>query len=308
LRPGRAEDLPALLSLWAEDVRSGLHDCVPDHDWLRRQMGDFDWETRSRVVEGRGGAQGLVVVMERPTEAGSVARVEAVARSEPLRQQLLEWGLLFSRAAGAVTAQVWWPREADDATLRRLGLSPVRTFWRMDRSDLSRLPAAPLPDDYSLTSSIDPRVAADTFNRAFADHWRFSALTPGQVPPASTGSELCLLALAPDGDPAAVVWSTVERHDVDTRRQPVGLVNVVGTVPDHRRRGLALALTAEALRRLQARGAASASLYVDASNPTRAFDLYRRLDFQVAYEFEVFEVSWRGEGRPALPQTSNVIS
>jgi ribosomal protein S18 acetylase RimI-like enzyme len=79
-------------------------------------------------------------------------------------------------------------------------------------------------------------------------------------------------------------------------------------VPDHRRRGLALALTTEALRRLRAEGAASASLYVDALNPTRAFELYRRLDFQVAYEFEIFEVSWLGEERPRPPQTSNVIS
>jgi ribosomal protein S18 acetylase RimI-like enzyme len=86
----------------------------------------------------------------------------------------------------------------------------------------------------------------------------------------------------------------------------VGLINVVGTVPDHRRRGLALALTGEALRRLRERGAASASLYVDASNPTRAYDLYRRLGFEVAYEFDVFEVSWQAGDRVA--QTSNVIS
>jgi ribosomal protein S18 acetylase RimI-like enzyme len=305
LRPGRPEDLPALLSLWADDVRSGLHDCVPDGDWLRRQMGDFDWETRSRLIEGRGGPQAFVVVLERPTEIGSVARVETVARSEAARQQLLEWGVLFSRAAGAVTAQVWWPRDADTSQLRGLGLSPVRAYWRMDRSDLVQIPADPLPDDYSLSPSIDPRMAADTFNRAFADHWRFSAVTAGHVPRASTGS-VCLLALAPDGDPAAVVWSTVEHHELDGRRQPVGLINVVGTVPDHRRRGLALALTGEALRRLRERGAASASLYVDASNPTRAYDLYRRLGFEVAYEFDVFEVSWQAGDRVA--QMSNVIS
>jgi ribosomal protein S18 acetylase RimI-like enzyme len=306
VRPGRPDDLPALLSLWADDVRSGLHDCVPDPEWLRRQMGDFDWETRSRLIEGRGGPEAFVAVLERPTEIGSVARVETVARSEAARQQLLEWGVLFSRAAGAVAAQVWWPREADTSQLRRLGLSPVRAYWRMDRGDLAWIPAAPLPDDYSLSSSIDPRMAADTFNRAFADHWRFSAVTAGHVPRPSTGSELCLLALAPDGDPAAVVWSTVEHHELDGRRQPVGLINVVGTVPDHRRRGLALALTGEALRRLRERGAASASLYVDASNPTRAYDLYRRLGFEVAYEFDVFEVSWHAGDR--APQTSNVIS
>lgn len=308
MRPGRHEDLPALLSLWAEDVRSGLHDCVPDPDWLRRQTGGFDWETRSRVVEGRGGAQGFVVVLERLSDAGSVVRVEAVARSEPVRHQLLEWALLFSRAAGATSAQIWWPHAADSSGLRRLGLEQVRAFWRMDRDDLGRLPAADLPDDYNLSPSIDPRVAADTFNRAFADHWRSPAVTPGQVPSSGTDSDLCLLALAPDGDPAAMVWSTVERHQQDRRPQPVGILNVVGTVPYHRRRGLALALTTEALRRLRARGAASASLYVDALNPTGAPGLYRRLDFQVAYEFDVFEVSWLDEGRPVVPQTSNVIS
>jgi mycothiol synthase len=298
LRPGRPEDLPALLALWAADVRSGRRDCVPDESWLQRQMGDFEWDVRSRLIEDRGRAQGFVAVLERPGETGSVTRVEATGHSDAVRQQLLEWGLLFSQAAGAVTAQVWWPRGADSSQLTRLGMSRVRGFWRMDRPDLGALPAAALPGDYSLTTVVDPRIAADTFNRAFADHWRFSALSAGQVPMSLAGSELCLLALAPDGDPAAVVWSTVERHEADHRRQPVGLVNVVGTVPDHRRRGLARALTAEALRRLQEQGAASASLYVDAHNPTRAYELYRRLGFEVAFEFEVFEVSWPLKKRP----------
>jgi ribosomal protein S18 acetylase RimI-like enzyme len=208
----------------------------------------------------------------------------------------MDWGLRLSRAAGAVAAQVWWPRDADSAKLNRFGLSRARAFWRMDRTDLDQIPPASLPGDYSLTSATDPRLAADTFNRAFADHWRFTPLSAGQVP--SPDAELCLLALAPDGDPAAVVWSTVEQHEADIRSQPVGHVNVVGTVPDHRRRGLALALTTEALRRLRDQGAASASLYVDALNPTRAYELYRRLGFEVAYEFEVFEVSWSG-GEPA---------
>jgi mycothiol synthase len=274
-------------------VREGRRDSVPDQAWLQRQMGDFEWEERSRLIEERGGAQGFVAVLERAGVGGSVTRIEAVARRDEVRHRLLEWGVLFSRAAGAAATQVWWQRDADSSQLRRLGMSPVRGFWRMDRPDLASLPAVALPDDYSLCTPVDPRVAADTFNRAFADHWRFSALTAGQVPTSQAGSELCLLAMAPDGDPAAVVWSTLERHDPDARRQPVGHVNVVGTVPDHRRRGLAGALTAEALRRLRERGAESASLYVDADNPTRAYDLYRRLGFEVAFQFQVFEVSWR---------------
>jgi ribosomal protein S18 acetylase RimI-like enzyme len=308
LRPGRPEDFTTLLALWAEDVRRGSHDCVPDRAWLRRQLGDFDWESRSRVLEDGTGPIGFVVVLDRPTAAGSVARLEIVGRSEPVRLELLHWGLRFSRAAGAVTAQVWWPRDADTAELTRVGLSRVRSFWRMDRADLDEIPPAPLPDDYRLETGIEPRVAADTFNRAFADHWRFMPVAADQVPSSFPGGELSLLAVAPDGNPAAVVWSSVEQHEADIRRQPVGLVNVVGTVPDHRRQGLARALTAEALRRLRDSGAASSSLYVDAFNPTRAYELYRRLGFEVGYVFDVFEVSWAGDPASKADQTSKVIS
>jgi len=67
---------------------------------------------------------------------------------------------------------------------------------------------------------------------------------------------------------------------------------VVGTQPEHRRRGLASPMTAEALRRLQRHGAARASLYVDGLSPTRAYDVYGRLGFAVAFQYEVFEAAW----------------
>ncbi|MDP9247919.1 MAG: GNAT family N-acetyltransferase, partial [Candidatus Dormibacteraeota bacterium] len=137
-----------------------------------------------------------------------------------------------------------------------------------------------------------PGVAAQTFNQAFADHWRFSPVTADQVRSYGQPADLCLIAMTEDDTPAAIVWSALEEHDADTRAQPVGLVNVVGTVPGHRRQGLGLALTAEALRRLDRHSARSASLYVDAMNPTRAYELYRRLGFEVAYQYQVFEARW----------------
>jgi ribosomal protein S18 acetylase RimI-like enzyme len=69
------------------------------------------------------------------------------------------------------------------------------------------------------------------------------------------------------------------------------VVEVVGTLPEHRRRGLAMALTAEAVRRLARHGARCVSLYVDGLNPNRAYDVYRRLGFELAYQYEVFEAS-----------------
>lgn len=101
------------------------------------------------------------------------------------------------------------------------------------------------------------------------------------------------MAVTSDGMPAAVVWCEVDTHDPDRRPQPVGMIEVVGTLQEHRRRGLAFALTAEAMRRLRRRDAASASLYVDGLNPTRAYDVYGRLGFSVAFQYDVFEMRLR---------------
>ncbi|MHB8587769.1 MAG: GNAT family N-acetyltransferase [Candidatus Dormibacteraceae bacterium] len=129
-------------------------------------------------------------------------------------------------------------------------------------------------------------------NRSFADHWRFSPRTEEELmgkPP-----QLCLMALrATSGEPAAVTLCQLETYTHDSRPQPVGLVSSVGTVPEHRRRGLATWLVAEGLIRLRSAGARHASLYVDGLNETRAFDAYRKLGFELAFEAEVWEASFR---------------
>jgi ribosomal protein S18 acetylase RimI-like enzyme len=79
----------------------------------------------------------------------------------------------------------------------------------------------------------------------------------------------------------------------DSRPQPVGLVSSVGTVPEHRRRGLAGWLVAEGLLRLRSAGARHATLYVDGLNETRAFDAYRKLGFELVFEAEVWEASFQ---------------
>jgi ribosomal protein S18 acetylase RimI-like enzyme len=71
------------------------------------------------------------------------------------------------------------------------------------------------------------------------------------------------------------------------------MINSVGTLPEHRRRGLATWLVAEALARLHKAGARHASLYVDGQSPTRAFDVYERLGFELAFETEVWEARFQ---------------
>jgi hypothetical protein len=283
LRAGRVQDLPGLRSLWAHEVLNRGRDCVPSETTIARMMGSFDWASRSRMIEDGGGLRAAVLVLEHASRGAPVARVETAARDEDDRLRLIRWGLGLSRAAGASLAQVWRPRGRRRGLLE-LGLALARPFWRMDRRDLEEIPDAPLPAGYRLADVGDRRTAASVFNRSFAEHWRFQPLDLNDLPPPTRSRDLELMAVTPAGEPAAIVWCDVDAYDPDPRPQPVGVVEVVG---------MAYALTAEALRRLRRHRAASASLYVDGLNPTRAYDVYGRLGFSVAFQYDVFELALR---------------
>jgi mycothiol synthase len=192
-------------------------------------------------------------------------------------------------SSGAAVAQVWRPR-GQGSDLAALGFELVRPWWRMDRALMGDLPVPEPVAGYELLvgGSVAAGVWAEVFNRSFAEHWRQSART-GEELIAGRPPELALLAMAPGGIPAAVTLAQIESPPFDSRPQPVGLVDSVGTVPEHRRRGLARWLVAECLPRMRQAGARSASLYVDGLNPTRAPQLYRDLGFEVAFETEVWE-------------------
>jgi ribosomal protein S18 acetylase RimI-like enzyme len=149
MRPGRAADLPGVLELWRNDVRTGSGDNVPGDEHIRRLTAAFQWDGQSRVVDRDGGLEG------------------------------------------------------------------------------------------------------------------------------------------------ALALSHIEFHREDPRAQPVGTISSVGTLPEHRRRGLATWLVAETLLRLHRGGARSAPLYVDGKSPFRAYDAYSKLGFKVAFESEVWEATFR---------------
>jgi ribosomal protein S18 acetylase RimI-like enzyme len=295
LRPGRADDLPGVLELWQADVQAGRRDSVPGDVHLRRIMTGFDWEARSRVVEGGSGRlEGAVLVASRLTPHGSVTQIDASAGSgnPELRLDLLRWGIGLSRAAGAVGAQVWSGREHTGG-LDQLGMERVRPWWRMDRSLETALPEPEAVPGYELHEGrrVPPGLWARVHNAAFAEHWRFSPRSEEELM-AGRPPSLSLMAVTASGSPASVTLCQIETHTADARPQPVGIVGSVGTLPEHRRRGLANWLVAEALQRMRRGGARHACLYVDGWNPTRAFDGYRKLGFEVAFEAEVWEATF----------------
>jgi ribosomal protein S18 acetylase RimI-like enzyme len=296
MRQGRAEDLAAVLDLWAEDVRAGRRDCVPNVDRMRRMLAGFDWESSSRIVEGPDGhVEAGVLVSSRAAPIGTIAIVEAsVAQgSTELLGELTRWGVGLSKAAGATTVMVWRGRGQGEE-LDGCGLELVRRWWRMDR-DLAALPPAPYAiAGYALQdgATARPDSWAQAHNLSFADHWRFTPRNTEELM-AGRPPDLSLMAVSDRGAPAALTLAQIEYYTADPRPQPVGVISSVGTLPEHRRRGLASWLVAEALERLHAAGARHASLYVDAQNPTGAVDAYRKLGFELAFETEVWEASLR---------------
>lgn len=292
MRPGRPEDLPSVLKLWHAEVRAGRQDCVPGEAHLRRILDGFDWGARSRIVDGVRGPEGAVLVAARSTPNGTVTQVSVACDSSQVRHDLLRWGLDLSKAAGAVAAQVFCGRGRSNG-VAELGAEFVRPWWRMDRSLGGELPQPRPVIGYQLRdgSQVAAGGWAEVHNLSFADHWRYSPRHEAELVTGRPG-ELCLMTVTREGSPAAVALGQLESYMEDPRPQPVGILSSVGTVPEHRRRGLATWLVAEELLRLQAKGAKSASLYVDGWNQTRAFEAYRKLGFELSFESEVWEAKF----------------
>jgi ribosomal protein S18 acetylase RimI-like enzyme len=163
----------------------------------------------------------------------------------------------------------------------------------MDR-DISRELSDIRPvEGYELADALTAAKGtwSELFNQTFADHWRFAPRAEEEIL-ADKSPELCLMAVsAGSRAPAAIGIGELAQYDGDRRPQPLGLISSVGTLPGHRRRGLATWLVRELVRRLRAAGASHASLYVDGWNPMHADETYRKLGFEVTYEAEVWEAT-----------------
>ncbi len=292
MRPGRAEDLPQLIDLWRAEVATGRQDTLPNEERLRRGLlARYDWEAQTRVVEDGGRIAGSVMVISRPSPDGVIATLHAAGEPN-VYVRLVEWGVTLSHAAGASVVQLFVGKGVVD-DLERTGLRAVRLWWRMDRAtmDLPQVPAVP---GFALAdaTAVPPGSWAEMFNRTFADHWRFAPRGEGEIVGGRV-PELCLMAVSgSDGTPAGIAVGELEDYRGDPRPQPVGLISSVGTLPEHRRHGLATWLVAELLRRLRHAGARSASLYVDGASPVKAFEVYQKIGFEVAKETEVWEATF----------------
>ncbi len=243
------------------------------------------------MIEDDGELIGSVMVTSRPTSEGTLATVYAAGHAAAYTD-MARWGVLFARAAGASIIQTTVAKSRGDG-LADLGLKPVRPWWRMDRSLVDTLPEPAEVPGYELVEGTEVPHGqwSEAFNRSFADHWRYVPRVEEEIT-ARKLPELCLMAVTVGRrEPAAMVLAEVEESPGEATPQPVGILSCVGTLPEHRRRGLARWLVADSLRRLLKAGARHATLYVDGMSPMRAYDVYRKLGFEVMFEAEVWEAT-----------------
>lgn len=173
--------------------------------------------------------------------------------------------------------------------IEREGLRAHRWAFVM-LAELTELPwSAPpaLPEGYTLDTweHVEPEEMRETHNLAFPDHPGFTPWSPQMWAQWVTGSRslrpaLSLLVRAKDGTIAAYLQTS----EFDAVEEATGIkeafVAKVGTVPEHRRRGLAGVLLQHALGHYREAGFDRSALDVDSENPTGALGIYERAGFR----------------------------
>ena len=239
----------------------------------------YNYHLPSEVREERLFVFGLVAPEHRRKGVGTALMQWAIERGE---QQLRSTGRdlpLYLRV------DAFDHVESAHRLFASLGMDVVRYHDELIRplEDLPPLPAAPAglrivawPDG----RSEEIRLVK---NEAFADHW-------GSTPTSAhhwdqmlhgPGARLDLSFVAEDGDGQIVAHCLCKRFPADdeiTGRRDAWIDNL-GTLREHRGRGVASALIAHALHAFAADGLTHAMIGVDSENPTGAARLYRSLGF-----------------------------
>lgn len=186
--------------------------------------------------------------------------------------------------------------EASAALYRAEGYEPVRFTKVMKHPLGDRVPAPTTPDGmvFEDWSEANDAEFLAIRNEAFADHWGSVPNTPEmwrtRVLNRAFRPELSLLArdVATGTAAGMVVGSHWEAEAAVTGLREAHL-HLVGTRREFRRRGVAGALIAQALRRAVEHSYDFSALSVDAANPTGAFGVYEKAGFTASETYVRWE-------------------
>lgn len=234
-----------------------------------------------------------------PTDRQSVffwLVVHPTARVSDLPTEIIAWVEKCATALGGPDTTLTTGASEDDrwrlAIVPTFGFVPVRYFLRMMRRLDEPLTVIPPSPGYQIRPLAGMDEVEDwvlLFNAAFSDHWEHYDTTADERRIALERPrylrDLDLVAVAPDGTLAAFCSAGISELDDGSRE---AWIELVGTHPAHRRRGLARAILTAGLAALRDHGMTEAKLGVDAASPTGATSLYEGLGFTVAKTTTVF--------------------
>jgi mycothiol synthase len=261
------------------------------------------------LFDDEGGRMAATAWVARRTEAGTAhwmhgeGAVHPDYRGRGLGTRLVRWqealapvvheryfpGLPLELSAGSMEGNTG-AREL----LANEGYTEVRWFFEMTRPEGIAVEEPRVPDGFELEVYSDAvreelRLAS---NEAFVDHWRTTAETReewehwvgrGRMRPDNS-------LLLRDRATGEIAGFLIAVHS-EAEYQSTGVRNIdfdlIGTRRAYRRRGVASSLIAHALRIADAAGYRTASLGVDADNPSGALGLYERHGFRRRKAFVV---------------------
>lgn len=180
------------------------------------------------------------------------------------------------------------------------GFQPGRHSFLMVADLTPPIPTPALPDGVSVTG-FDPAWAEElrlAHNTAFAGNPDGTPMGPdfwAMFMVRSAHSRHHLSAVARDRAGAVVGYVFAHEYAVAPSgcAGPEIHVPFVGTLPAHRRRGLAAGLLSTVLGRSRDVGYTSASLNVDSHNPTGALGIYERAGFRRRYRQDFYHLEER---------------
>jgi mycothiol synthase len=320
IRGATSEDAPALTALLqAADVvdQTELHEGLEDvEEMLANPMVDLgkDW----LVAERDGQVVASAELWPRAPSDGEVDLYvggtvlpdhRAQGLGTLLLQRMKERAVAYvaerSAELGAelrprIRAETVSTNEGADGLLRAAGFVPRRFKMLMHADLTSPLPPAPeIPAGYSLSTweGADHHEVRAAHNLAFGGFhygftpwdeqmWRQWVQDSAALRPA-----MSLLLRDEHGAIAAYVQSSEYDGVTEATGVREAFVAKVGTVPGHRRRGLAGLLLSQALSRYVDAGYAASTLDVDAENPTGALGIYQRAGYRERLRFALYELA-----------------
>jgi mycothiol synthase len=244
-----------------------------------------------------GGIVGYGTVLAPPTFRDAFAvylegRVHPEHRRRGIGGAVLDWQLArgaeihaerHPEAPARLSVGVFETMPGLAALVERAGLRAERWYRLMERP-LTDLPAVDAPDLVPFSWDRDDEVRR-AHNAAFTRHHGSSERDPASWQVMFTGQrafrpELSRLALVDD---AVAAYALVYVYESDTRATGIADAHFgqIGTLPEHRGRGLATVAIAASLRAAADAGCGRASLQVDSENVTGALRLYEGLGFAV---------------------------